>query len=446
MPERSQHHKSTKRNGLVGVTQRRSADNAAEKSAGPLSLTSRIFRGWLRKRRRDRVRQQGYVRFRLTREGLHFVGILAFIFIGAVIREISLLILLAGAMIGLLLMQWRFNTSTLLGLKVQRQLPKRTHVGGQSDVALSIANPKSWLGAWLVQVEDRIEKILPDHRRSSENGIALVDAVRPRSRVKCSYRLALHERGEYAVGPTQLSTRFPLGLGLGWRVVDEQSRLIVHPRKGKLTPAARKLFHTNQQGQTRSASRAGSEEGEFFGLRPWATGDSKRWIHWRTSARLGQLSVRQFEQQKQRQIAVLLDLCVTEQEANAKHVEMAISFVATLVTTAVHNARNRVAVSVAGEEVTSVTNILSTVLADSFLDKLSVAQPVREPDLATALRGLSIPIQSNASLLVVSTRPNADEHLRAAAQDSLSERLVSTTPLRCLDVSSNDLEPYIQWT
>jgi hypothetical protein len=146
----------------------------------PASLFGTLWRLWLRKRRRDRVRSLSRVRFRLTREGVHYVGILLFIFIGAILRDINLLILLAGAMIGLLLLQWRFNSRTLLHLTANRQLAGTTTVGKANAIFVHLTNPKRWLGSWLVLVEDPIQKIQPEPYKLPEKGVGIVDEVRPR--------------------------------------------------------------------------------------------------------------------------------------------------------------------------------------------------------------------------------------------------------------------------
>lgn len=64
------------------------------------------------------------VKYRLNREGFHFFLILLFVLTAAVLRNVSLLIILAGIMTGLLLLQWRIACRTLLGLRIKRDLPK----------------------------------------------------------------------------------------------------------------------------------------------------------------------------------------------------------------------------------------------------------------------------------------------------------------------------------
>src|SRR5262249_49364986 len=45
----------------------------------------------------------------------------------------------------------------------------------------------------------------------------------------------------------------------------------------------------------RRPRRHPTAQAEFHGLRAFRSGDSPRWIHWRTSARCGELMVREFE-------------------------------------------------------------------------------------------------------------------------------------------------------
>lgn len=413
-----------------------------------------IWRRYLARRARNRARFQAQVRFRLTREGIHFLGILLFIFIGAVIREINLLILLAGSMLGLLLLQWRFNTRTLLKLSLDRKTHKRTRVDASSEIELTIHNPKYWLGAWLVMVEDLVQKQQPEFQRVADKGIAVADEVRPQSSARCRYKLAFHERGRYQIGPSTISTRFPIGLGRGSRTLDNATEIIVHPRIGELTTSIGKLFQENREGQASKSPKSGMHEAEFYGLRPWESGDSKRWIHWRTSARLGELSVRQFERQQQRELCLLVDLYAPAGKNSSQktlreeveHCEKAISFAATLATRTSLQGSNKLAVSVAGKSLFSASRIQSAVMVNSLLDELAVAAPDDAPDLEQAIRSLTLPLTTNPVLLVISTRPSQTDRIQESLLRSSSGRLLSRTKINWLDISNGDLEPYFAWT
>ena len=143
-------------------------------------------------------------------------------------------------------------------------------------------------------------------------------------------------RGAAAIGSVRLhvSTRFPFGL-----VRSESRSCRTVPRCwsvrgwGSLTQRWLQIVDSRLQGSHSEGRRQGMLEGDYYGLREWRPGDSQRWIHWRTSAKLGELAVRQFEQQRNRDLILVLDLwepdSPTEQEL--LQTEIAISFLATAV-------------------------------------------------------------------------------------------------------------------
>jgi uncharacterized protein (DUF58 family) len=237
-----------------------------------------------------------------------------------------------------------------------------------------------------------------------------------------------------------------LSLGLGWRTLENTSRILVHPQQGELMPGVRSFFHLEQLGQAKSSSRAGTQEGEFYGLRPWATGDSKRWIHWRTTARLGQLSVRQFERQQRRQVSIVLDLFEDGSEEKIQSCEQAISFVATLADSSVKYTRDRLAIGVVGTREQTFTNVISPVLVQSLLDFLATVQPSKEPKLKAAIRGLSIPLMTSPRLLIISTRPKPEQLSVYDGSDPVMDRLLASLHIKWINVSAGDLEPFFRWT
>lgn len=432
----------------MSVTSSPVANMDSQASNASQSYSGWLWQRWRRKRKRDRARNLAIVRFRLTREGWHFLFVLLFIFVGAVIREINLLILLAGTMIGLLNLQWRFNTRTLQGLKVRRRIPTRTMVGVPTDVSIEITNSRRWLGSWLVLAEDQLQKVEPNVKRLTEKGVALIDEVQPQRSTSARYELRFLERGRYRIGSTTISTLFPIGLGRGWRALDNSVDLMVHPHLGKLLPACRSLLHVELEGNAKAVPRASVHEGEFYGLRNWQTGDSRRWIHWRTTAKRGELSVRQFEQLQRRQLSILLDLYQPKtkpSEAERQAVERAIAFAATLATELVSRDRDRLAFAIAGESVDVLPNVQSVVLVHDLLDRLSEVRPSAAPNLVDAVSQFRLSLMRTPVLLVISTRPDQFAALRQELEHGLSQRYFNRLQVRWLNASNGELEPYFQW-
>jgi uncharacterized protein (DUF58 family) len=223
---------------------------------------------------------------------------------------------------------------------------------------------------------------------------------------------------------------------------------MVHPQLGKLLPACRSLLQAELEGNAKAVPRASVHEGEFYGLRNWQTGDSRRWVHWRTTAKRGELSVRQFEQLQRRQLSVLLDLYQPKAkptEAERQAIEQTVAFAATLASELVNRDRDRIAFAIAGEEVHALPNVQSAVLVHDLLDRLSEVRPSAAPDLVNALNQISISLMRSPILLVVSTRPDQFSALRQELEQGVIQRFCDRLQVRWLNASNGELEDYFEW-
>ncbi len=421
----------------------------AIRSIAARSLLLRLWRNFRRARQQALARAASSARFQMTREGFHLMVVVVFIFVGAVLRDINLLILIAAAMIGLLLLQWRLGIGTVVGLKAARKLPQRVSQGAEVECTVTVSNAKRWLGAWLILIEDSITQVSPLTEKHVGRGVTMLDELSPHGEGQASYNAVFHSRGRYRIGPCTLSTRFPLNLGRSWRKVDSTCEIIVHPKLGDLTAAARNLLHIGREGMTKTSAQAGVHATEFFGLRPWASGDSQRWIHWRTTARLGELSVRQFERLQPQQACILLDLYKDKNGKNVEQLqacERAISFVATLTSQTVRVVGNSISIGIAAHRALGLTDIQSPVLAINLLDELAVVAPTVQPNWQIALSKMTTFLVRNPYLLVVSTRPNLSDELESTITKSLRLKSSLRLNVKWLNATQGDLEPYFLWT
>lgn len=109
------------------------------------------------------------------------------------------------------------------------------------------------------------------------------------------------------VGPLDLRFGDPLGLTRGTVRASDKISLVVHPELIDLGALHAIAGHdpTADQQPIRALASGGDE---FFALRPYVIGDELRRVHWRASARTGELVVRQDERPRTGRVTVLLDL------------------------------------------------------------------------------------------------------------------------------------------
>ena len=209
---------------------------------------------------------------------------------------------------GPLLLSHHLAKHTLRGLVIQRRLPRAVCAGDLLVVHLAVVNSRRRIGCWILALEDTVRRL--GNGRGKRNGLidgptVIFPYIAARQTANGDYRGRLTQRGRYRLGPMRASTRFPFGLFRYSFACGTSATLTVLPRLGRLTQQWRALRHESFAG--RREHRPGIE-GDFYGLRPWQRGDSRRWIHWRTSARSGEVMVRQFKQPHSRDAAIVLDL------------------------------------------------------------------------------------------------------------------------------------------
>ncbi len=345
---------------------------------------------------------------RLSPEGLAFLAVLAVVLTAALIRDINLLLAFFSVLAGLALLNWRIAAVTLRGLELKRMAPRRIAAGDALDVDLVATSHQRRGGSWSVRVFDRIERLAPG---GAAAGPLLTGALFPRippgTSVAASYRGRLLQRGRYRLGPLVARTRFPLGLVECRWEWDQMQELVVLPRLGRLAPDWQRRRQETTVGSRESERRQGTHEGEFHGLRDWRSGDSRRWIHWRTSARQNTLMVRQFERQRHQDLTLLVELWQPPgATARQRHqVELAVSLAATLVYEMGRRGTGQLVLGISAEHRNLVRGAASMALAAAVLESLAVVEPTGEDHLPGLLAEALDNVYGTSELVLVSTRP-----------------------------------------
>jgi uncharacterized protein (DUF58 family) len=332
--------------------------------------------------------------------------------------------------------------ATLRQVNVRRKLPERICAGDLLLVDLTAENGRSRLGSWAVVVEDAIQldSVGGDLQRSSVRVMFPFLGAQDERRIP--YRCVLFRRGRYRFGPLKVSTRFPFGLLQATMAIGRCDTLIVCPRIGHLTRTWMQTVEADRTGSHRSPRRHGRMEGEFYGLRDWRPGDSQRWIHWRTSAKQGKLAVRQFEQQRHRDVALIVDLWQPRDttDEQLQNVELAVSFAATAVADLCRRGGIQLSLAIAGTTCDHHSGTASPMLMNEMLERLAVVEAGETNNLPAALGRVLSDARGGARLIVVSTRPHDVHQIRRLKEAGDNVHLESMlSRLAWVDVSGDQL-------
>ena len=346
-------------------------------------------------------------RITITREGCYYLFVALFISGGAVGGEVNLMLLLSGIMIAPLLLHWRILSVSLQRLDLERRVPAYVHAGDPLRVHLVLHNGRRRVGSWCMVVRDQLRR---NSKRRDVGDLASTQVMFPftsaGNKTTVSYQWMLNRRGEYQFGALRLMTRFPFGLLKGSRKMQGTQLLLVYPRMGALTSKWFQLMEADRVGGQESYHARGNAEGDYYGLRHWQPGDSRRWIHWRTSARLGQLAVKQFEQQRDRDIALVLDLHqapgagISEQAT----VELAVSMAATVIQDLGRRTGIRLVVAACGESMHYWAASSSNLVAAEINRCLATIQGGASETFQQGITRLKEELRPGSQVVVVSTR------------------------------------------
>ena len=214
-------------------------------------------------------------------------------------------------------------------------------------------------------------------------------------------------RGQYHLGPWTLQTSDPFGLFLVQIHYPQQTNIIIHPPVNSELPV--QLPAGESSGRERSRQRAWQATVNAAGVREYQPHDPLRWMHWKTSARRGELMVRQFDQDATGDIWLLPDLTAesqlgTELEGTEEHL---VILTASLAAQAIRQNR-KVGVATYGTRPQLLAPATGQGQEWRILRALALAQADGQTGLAAALHDLTRLIRPGMALLLLTPTIQTD--------------------------------------
>lgn len=260
------------------------------------------------------------------------LGTLALLIAGLVLK-LSLLVYAMYVLLGVLWLCRFFTRTWTEKIVVTRRCDGEIfEIGDRAEVSVEIENQGPLSIPWLI-LEDalpRDEHSQISRRIQVEGGRLRLTRLARGETESLDYAVTFLQRGYYQLGPLLVETGDVFGLHRRFRVAGEPHFALVLP---KILPLqGYNLASRRPMGEIRVVHRLFEDPTRLAGVRPYQQGDQLNRIHWRATARTGELHSRVFETSRVAGATFLLDFHTHSFEGAGGSVsaELAITTVASL--------------------------------------------------------------------------------------------------------------------
>lgn len=259
-----------------------------------------------------------------TPEGLLALLLVGVIFVWSLAQGDYLVFLFAALVLGVIVAARFLPRRGLEGLRIERVLPRRARVGVPMALTTTIRKDAEARTSVGLEVEDRTAA-------SVRPGVLRIDIplVGPDQPAVVRTSLTPQARGLLRLDGVVVGTRFPLGVAWARARFKAPVEVLVRPAEGRLTQLGSALLGGSLSRNARALSSVRGDD-LFHGVREFRPGDSPRRVHWRTSARHGELRVAEWRADRGDDMVLVLGPRMGEGPRPAAHFERAIRVAATL--------------------------------------------------------------------------------------------------------------------
>jgi uncharacterized protein (DUF58 family) len=252
--------------------------------------------------KRTPLRWIGYkMEYKITREGWIYIAGIIVVAMAALNTGNNLLFLILASLIAVFLMSGILSWITLAGVAMRLDLPEHIFAGQPVRALVELENEKLSMPSFSLRVEAVKPKNSP--------AVALLETpvyfpyLPKRESVRQSVPITFARRGAYRQDAFRIVTRFPFGFLQKARRLELRTEALVYP---SVEPADEffEIFPA-LQGAMESLNKGRGQD--LYALRDYIPTDSARHVHWKATARLGSLMVREFTREDDCRVLLVLD-------------------------------------------------------------------------------------------------------------------------------------------
>lgn len=265
--------------------------------------------------------------FRFTRRGAFFILIILIIAFSTFNTGNNLLILILSFLLSSLVISGILSNLVLQGLKISLNIPDAIHAGQKAVFFLTLHNLKKVFPSFALKLRGRMDGF----EHPSETDFSLQEKhfpyVRAGEKLKLNLCCEFRKRGVYPVEGFEVTTTFPFGFFGRGRTLEARGNIVVYPVLCDLQTLF--LRYPYLQG-TEERNRRGIGS-TLYNIREYHAGDSARFVHWKSTAKLSRLMVKDFAREEDTPMHLIFSTYLPDKSDPARRqFEKAVSYIASL--------------------------------------------------------------------------------------------------------------------
>jgi len=224
----------------------------------------------------------------------------ASLFLIAINVQAGFLFIISSVLIAILIVSYAVPIISLRSVRITRVLPAEAFEFEEIPVELAVKNT-GWLPRFLLRIEDEFLGV----------GSHVVSWLPRNSTRTIHHTVRPQRRGIYKSSRLKLSCGAPFGIVHRKKEITAEVDLTVYPVYVDL-PSFPVLESQSVPFETLHERRAKGSGYDYLGTREYRAGDSLRMVHWRSSARRGELVVKEYEEEVSSPVNIIISPALTD--------------------------------------------------------------------------------------------------------------------------------------
>jgi uncharacterized protein (DUF58 family) len=238
--------------------------------------------------------------YKLTREGMVYLGVVGILILASVNTGNNLLFMILACSLAGIVMSGVLSRAVLVGVEMKFDMPEHVFAEQPVMAELELRNGKEFWPSFSLRVVGKAKKNLNNEILTRPVFFPYVPGL---GSARQKVELNFPRRGSYRQDAFGIQTRFPFGFFEKTRTVESQMEILVYPR----VEPTDQFYEVLPLLSGEMASNFRGRGHELHSLRDYQPTDSARFVDWKVTARAGHMVVREFAREDERRVMLVLD-------------------------------------------------------------------------------------------------------------------------------------------